>query len=65
MKRKNLKLFRIEHDLTQQEMAQKCNIERSSYSLIECGLRDGRLNFWFTLQNVFNVPDSEMFSLMK
>ncbi len=64
-KRINLKLFRIEHELTQEDMAQRCGLDRSSYSLIEAGQREGRLKFWRKLQETFNIPDENMFKLMK
>ena len=64
-KRKNLKVFRAKQDLTQAEFAKKLNYSRSQYALIERGDRNGTQAFWNTLQNIFNVPDAEMWELMK
>lgn len=63
--RTNLKLFRIKHKLSQQEMAEKIGYRRAMYSLVESGKREGRRAFWTALQAAFNVPDEEMFGLMK
>ena len=64
-KRKNLKVFRAKHDLTQAEIAEKLNYSRSQYALIERGDRDGTQAFWNNLQAVFGVSDEEMWKLMK
>ena len=61
--RKNLKVFRVQNDLTQAEIADKIGCTRATYSAIECGTREGRKTFWKDLQKAFNVPDAEMWSL--
>lgn len=64
--RLNLKIFRISHDLTQEEMAEKIGVSRMTYSNVESGRRGGQLDvFWNNLQKAFNVPDSEMYNIMK
>lgn len=65
MKRKNLKIFRVNADLTQAEMADKLDYSRSQYALIERGERDGAQAFWNTLQAVFGVSDEDMWKLMR
>ncbi len=65
MKRKALKMFRISHDLTQQETADKLGYSLSQYALIEQGRRNATLAFWSKFQQVFDVPDAEMWQLMK
>ena len=64
-KRNNLKVFRVKHDLTQAEIADKLNYSRSQYALIERGERDGTQAFWNNLQAAFSVSDEEMWKLMK
>lgn len=63
--RKNLKIFRVKNDLTQEEIAKKIGCTRASYQAIESGQREGRQAFWNDLQNVFHIPDSEMWALKK
>lgn len=61
----NLKIFRIAKHLTQKEMADKCNVSRAVYSNIERGRNEAKGDFWENLQKAFDVPDSEMYNLMK
>lgn len=63
--RTNLKVFRVAHKLTQEEMAEQLGISRVTYSYIERGERSGTIGVWSALQKAFNVPDAEMFSLQK
>ena len=65
MKRKNLKLLRVKNDLTQEQMANKVGVCKATYNFIEIGKRQGNTEFWNRLQKVFNIPDEEMFKLMK
>lgn len=64
-KRIRLKQFRIGLQLTQQEIADKLEISASHYIAIENGKRDGSQKFWATLQEVFHISDSDMYSLIK
>lgn len=61
----NLKVYRVSHNMTQEEFANKIGISRAMYSLIEKGDRFGSFDFWMKLQITFNIPDEEMFKLMK
>lgn len=63
MKRKNLKLLRIKHDLTQEELAKALNISLSSYNLIENGERNGSIVFWNSLQDFFKLTGEEIWNL--
>ena len=63
--RKNLKIFRVQNDLSQEEIAEKIGCTRATYSAIENGTRDGRRTFWMKLQQAFNVSDEEMWALVK
>lgn len=63
--RLGLKLLRVKLNLTQEEMAAKLGVNRGTYIAIENGRRDGRLAFWETLQKVFDIPDADMWELIK
>jgi len=65
MKRTNLKIFRIRHDLTQSEMAERIGYERAGYSLVEMGARNPSIDFFTNLQNAFDIPDADMWELTK
>lgn len=60
-----LKLLRVKHKLTQAEIAAKIGVSRQVYANIEKGKNGGSTEFWGNLQRVFNIPDEEMYSLMK
>ena len=61
----NLKVLRVKHNFTQDEMAAKIGCTRGSYQAIEKGYRQGGKTFWTKLQRAFAVPDEEMWSLQK
>lgn len=63
--RKNLKLFRIKTELSQAQMSEKLGCSRATYNAIENGIRCGNMSFWHKLQDVFKLPDSEMWGLMQ
>ena len=66
MDRRNLKVFRVKHGLTQSEMAAKIGVSRSIYSDIETGRREScSMAFLRKLQAAFNIPDAEMWALSK
>ena len=65
MKRKNLKLFRVGKDLTQEQMAERIGVCKATYNFVEIGKRQGNSAFWQNLQREFDIPDEEMFALMK
>ena len=64
-KRKALKMFRLEKELSQQEMADMLGLNRSTYAMVERGQRRGSDEMWATLKNTFNVPDADMWKLMQ
>lgn len=61
----NLKVFRIKRHLTQADMAALIGVSRVTYSNIERGRNNASEDFWKKLQAEFEIPDSEMYSLMK
>lgn len=66
MKRRlNLIILRKKLNLSQNEMADKIRVARSTYCLIENGKRDGSIPFFMKIQEAFNLTDEEMWSLTK
>lgn len=63
--RTNLKVFRVRLKLTQGEMAAKIGVSRVVYANVERGRNKGKEKFWNNLQKAFNVPDEEMYALMR
>ena len=63
--RTNLKVFRTDRKLRQTDIAYDLGVSRMTYSFIERGIRSGSAEFWQRLQRVYNVPNEEMYSLMK
>lgn len=63
--RVELKVLRIRHGLSREEMAKRCGVNFSTYSAIEAGSRNGRPCFWEQIQKSFNIPDCDMWKLMK
>lgn len=60
----NLKIFRIQQHLSQDEISKKIGCSRATYSAIESGARCGRQTFWKDLQKAFHLADEEMWKLM-
>lgn len=65
MRRKNLKIFRVEHDLTQFDIASRIGCSRDAYSAIENGSRDPSYDFMEKLQTAFDVPAEKMWTLLE
>lgn len=65
MKRKNLKIFRILHDLTQNDMAQHIGCGRDAYSAIETGARNPSYEFIEKLQAAFDIPNADVWGLLE
>ena len=51
-----LKELRILHNLTQKEVADKINVERSTYSCYELGKTVPHINTLLALSKIYNVP---------
>lgn len=65
MERRNLKVFRVKHGLSQAQMAEKIGVARSVYAQAESGKRGCSASFLTKLQKAFNVPDADMWELTK
>ena len=61
--RLNLKVFRISKGLTQDEMAEKVKITRTTYCNIETGKSGGSALFWYNLKTAF--PEIDIEEMMK
>lgn len=65
MRRKNLKIFRIEHDLTQSDMAKAIGCGRDTYRTVESGTRNPTYEFMEKLQAAFDIPAERMWTLLE
>lgn len=59
-RRIELKKLRIEHNLTQEELAKKLGVSVGTYSFVESGKKRGSEKLWLKIQKVFNIPDEKM-----
>lgn len=65
MVRTNLKVLRVKNNLSQMDIAERIHCTRATYAAIENGLRSGSIRFWESLQTAFDIPDDQMWELMK
>ena len=65
MRTERMKILRINHHMTQSDVAQKIGVSLSLYNLIENGKRVGSIETWEKIQKLFSLSDKEMWSLMK
>ena len=65
MRTEKMKILRINHHMTQLDVAEKIGISLSLYNLIENGKRVGSIETWKKIQKLFSLSDKEMWSLMK
>jgi DNA-binding XRE family transcriptional regulator len=63
MKNKELIKLRVDHDLTQIDLAEICGISKSTYNLIENGKRRGSKKVWQTIQTHFNLSGEQIWKL--
>ena len=63
MKNKELIKLRVDHDLTQIDMAKICGVSKSTYNFIENGKRRGSKKFWQTVQAYFNMDGEQIWKL--
>lgn len=63
MKNKELIKLRVDHDLTQVDMAKICGVSKSTYNFIENGKRRGSKEFWQTIQKSFDLDGERMWAL--
>ena len=63
MKNKELIKLRIDHDLTQTDMANICGVSGGTYNLVENGKRRGSKKLWQTIQAHFNLDGEQIWKL--
>lgn len=63
--RHELKVFRVEQNLDQNELAAMTGVSISTYNRIEKGKTRGSQEFWQRLQEVFELEDGKVWSLQK
>jgi DNA-binding XRE family transcriptional regulator len=63
MKNKELIKLRVDHDLTQTDMAQICGVSVSTYNLLENGKRRGSKKVWQTIQAYFKLDGGQIWKL--
>lgn len=61
--RKELKILRIEHSISQKELAEKIGISTGAYALIERGVKTGSDKTWLKIQEIFNLSDEKTWQL--
>lgn len=64
-KRLALKQFRVGLDMNQQAFADGMGYNRGFYGKVENGQQNGTIDFWNALQKAYNVPDAQMWGLMR
>lgn len=57
----NIRRIRESKNLSQQELADRCNFEKSNMSRIEAGRTNLTLNTLLTISNVLSVPIKDIF----
>lgn len=63
MRRVELEVLRTRLGFTQQDMADKCEIKRGTYSKIERGLSNGNEKFWLNVMRVGNLTPEQLFQI--
>ncbi len=63
MKRNELKVLRVKHDLTQPQMAERLGVSIATYNLVENGKRRGSQEFWLKLQNEFSLDGETVWKI--
>ncbi|NEU32141.1 helix-turn-helix transcriptional regulator [bacterium LRH843] len=61
MKNKRMKMARIEHDLSQEELAKKVGVTRQTIGLIEVGKYNPTLNLCISICKALNKTLDELF----
>ena len=60
-KRKNLKIFRIKHDMTQEEMATKLGVSVAHYGSVERGIYDPSYKMMETFFKLYPQENFKIF----
>ena len=63
--RQILRELRVKYDYTQNEMAKRLGITRTTYCGIENGKRKGSLSFWLGVIRAFPEKEAEILAILK
>ena len=63
MRNKELIKLRVDHDLTQTDMAKICGVSVGTYNLVENGKRRGSKKLWKAIQAYFKLDGEQMWRL--
>lgn len=63
MKNKELIKLRVDHDLTQEQLANICGVSKATINLIENGKSRGSKKVWQTIQAYFKLDGEQMWKL--
>ena len=64
-KREKLRKARVLKGCTQRDVAEGIGTSQNVYSRIERGLMDGGVRHWKSIQRFFDLPNSDVWELMK
>ena len=65
MARIKLKNERLQRGLTTKQVAEQLGVSMQFVYLLETEKKDGTLKTWKKIQDIYNIPDNEMWSLMQ
>lgn len=63
IKNKELIKLRVDHELTQTDLAKICGVSVGTYNLIENGKRRGSKKVWQRIQEYFKLDGEQMWKL--
>ena len=63
VKNKGLIKLRVDHDLTQEQLAEKCGVSKATINLVENGKNRGSKKLWQKIQEIFNLDGEQMWKL--
>lgn len=63
--RRILKVLRAKHDLTQEEMAMRLGVSRTTYVNVENGKSKGSMRFWLGVIRAFPEAEQDVMSILK
>lgn len=63
MKNKELIKLRVDHDLTQGDLAEVCKVSKATINLVENGKSRGSKKLWQTIQAHFNLSGEQIWKL--
>lgn len=63
--RKILKMLRAKYDFTQEKMAMRLSVSRTTYCNIENGRSKGSMTFWLGVMRAFPEVEGEVLDILK